>query len=345
MKALILAGGKGSELLPMTANTPKPIVPVGNIPFIFYQLDRLKKAGIKEVILSLSYQPRHIQELLGDGSNFGLVIHYTVEAVPQGTAGALRTAAPLITGPTLVMNGDILTGVDLSRVIEHHRERRALVTLVEGRSTRPERLGVILKNRTGRVTGFIEKPRDHELQDDWVNMGVYVMEREILDAIPAGTYYTLERELFPGLIGQGAKIIAQKTDEYWCHIDNPCCYLQANFDVLSGRVPLPKFFGLFEPRPFSLPASSRMDAKSFVHESCVIKENVVIENAVIGEKCRIEEGVQIRDSVIMSGSRLKSGAYLRYSMVGRNCVLGEAVTIGKGAFLGDKTTVADFSRI
>jgi NDP-sugar pyrophosphorylase family protein len=345
MKAMILAGSKGSEIQPLTANLPKPIVPLGNIPFIFYQLDVLKKAGLKDIVLLLSYQPRKIQEILGDGSNFGLVIHYVTEPEPLGTAGALKNAAAFFDQTVLVLNGDILSAVDLQRVLEKHRQKKVPMTLVEGSSPKPERCGQILTNRQGFVSAFIEKPRGDELQEGHVNVGIYVMEKEVLDHIPEQTHYTLERELIPRIVDAGLPIYAEHTNAYWCHVGDPCSYLQANFDVLAGRIPMPKFYGLFTRKPVPLPPDCRVDEKSFIHESCIIKEGVIVENSVIGEKCRIEERVSVKDSVILSGTRLKSGAQLQSCVVGKNCLLGESVAIRKGAMLGDKSHIADFSRM
>jgi NDP-sugar pyrophosphorylase family protein len=345
MRAMILAGSKGSEIQPLTSNLPKPIVPLGNIPFIFYQLDVLKKAGLKDIVLLLSYQPRKIQEILGDGSNYGLVIHYVTEPEPLGTAGAIKNAAALFDQTVLILNGDILTAVDLQEILDQHRQNKVPLTLVEGSSATPERCGMILANGQGMVTGFIEKPRGDELKEGHANVGIYIMEREVLDHIPDSTHYTLERELMPQLIRTGLHISAHHTDAYWCHIGDPYSYHQANLDVLSGRVPLPNFFGLYTKKPMTLPPGCRVDEKSFIHESCMIKEGVVIENSVIGEKCRLEERVLVRNSVILSGTRLKKGAQLHSCVVGKNCLLGESVAIRKGGMLGDKSLIADFSRI
>ncbi len=344
MKALILAGGKGLELLPLTFNLPKPMVSVGNIPFVFYQLDILKKAGIQEVILSLSYQPRKIKELLGDGSNYGIVIRYTNEPVPLGTAGAVKNAAHLVDKTLVVINGDILTSIDLKRVIDRHIQKKVPATLVLGDSPHPERYGMIMHDRHRMVTGFVEKPRDHDMIDHHVNVGIYVFEKEILDFIPAGTFYTMERDLFPGLISSGVGIYACKTAEYWHHVDDARSYLKANSDVLAGRIALPRFYGLYEKQAPKIPPTSRIDDRSFIDDSCLIKPGVDIENSVIGKNCRIEERVQIRNSVILPGTRLKRGARLTNCVVGKNCVLGESVCITNGAVLGDKSFIPDYSK-
>lgn len=345
MKALILAGGKGLELLPMTTHLPKPVVMVGNIPFVFYQLDILKKAGIKEAILSLSYQPRKIMDLLGDGSNLGMVIRYTTESVPLGTAGAVKNAAHLIDQTLVVLNGDILTAIDLKKVIEKHYQKKALLTMVYGKSPQPERFGMILHDRQRKVISFIEKPRDHELLDDHVNVGAYIFEREILDSIPPQQYYTMERELFPSMIARGASIYAYKTNEYWLDIGDPGSYLQANYDVISGRIQLPGFYGLFQRKAIRQSPSARLDDKSLIDESCLLKAGVSIENSVVGQNCRLEERVHIKDSVILAGTRVKKGADIRNSVIGKSCVIGEYVSIQRGSYLGDKSYIADYSRL
>jgi len=344
MKALILAGGKGETLLPVTTNNPKLLVPIGNIPFIFYQLNILKKAGIKEVIISLTYQPRKIKELLGDGANYGLVIRYTNEPDPLGTAGAVKNAEHMIDKTLVVLNGDILTSINLRKVIERHFQKKAMATLVSASTSDPEQYGVIRQNRRHMVTRFTEKPSDAENQKGQVNVGIYVFEKSVLNYIPERSYYTIENDLFPGLIANDASIYSYNTREYWLHLQDPGRYLQANFDVLSGRVPLPKFFGLFERTPLNLHPSCRVDDRSFVDESCLIKKGAVIENSVVGGKCRIEQNVRIKDSVLMPGTRLKEKALLRHCVAGKNCVIGRSVHIVQGAILGDKSIIPDFSR-
>lgn len=343
MKALILAGSKGVELLPLTANVPKPVVHVGNIPFIFYQLDSLKRAGVKEVVLSLSYLPRRIKDILGDGANYGMVIRYAVETVPLGTAGALRNAADMLEQKVIVMNGDILTSLDLGKVIREHQHKHAQVTLVTGRAANPSHFGVVNLDARGTVTDFTEKPRDRMLPRDQVNVGIYVFNASVLSRIPADTHYTLERDLFPRLIETGVPIHAFCTNDYWTDIGDPAGYLQANLDVIAGKVALPKFFGLYEKQPVTAPANSRIDDKSLIDPSCMIKPGVDIENSVIGPNCRIEDGVMIRDSVLLQGTRVKAGASLRYCIVGKHCVVGEGVSVTRGAVFGDKSTVTDYS--
>lgn len=343
MKALILAGGKGTELLPLTFHVPKPLVSVGNIPFLFYQLEALKQAGIHEVIFSLSYLPRKIQDLLGDGSNFGMVIRYSIEPVPLGTAGAIHNALNMLDQTTLVLNGDVLSSIDLKAVLDHHINRGSAVTLVTGLSSQPQRYGFVQHDSRQVVTGFVEKPRDQGPVADHVNVGFYVFERSILERIPPNIYYTLERELFPRLIAEGVPVHVYRSHEYWHDIGDSADYLQANFDVLNGRVPLPRFYGLFEKQSVTLPPGAHVDERSFIDSSAILKAGVEVENSIIGKNCRLEEMVRVKDSVILPGTRIKRGAVLHYCVLGLHCVVGESVAL-RGAVFGDKTTISDCSK-
>src|SRR5215467_16398784 len=184
MQALILAGGKGTRLRPLTVYTPKPIVPICNKPFLLYQIDTLKRAGVTDITLSLSYQPEKIEQILGDGSNFGVKLKYTVEPQPMGTAGAYKFAEDLIREPTVVFNGDVLTDLDLKAMIREHNERKATATIVLTPVDNPESYGLVETDTDGRVQRFVEKPKPGETDCRNINAGAYVLEPQVLDLIP-----------------------------------------------------------------------------------------------------------------------------------------------------------------
>ena len=186
MKALILAGGEGTRLRPLTLHTPKPVVPVVTVPFLKYQVELLRQHGIREVILSLSYQPGKIEEVLGDGSGLGVKIHYVVEKIPLGTAGAFKNAEALLDGATLVFNGDILCELDLTDVIRQHQIRQAAATLVLTRVENPSAYGLVETLEDGRITRFLEKPGTDEITCNTINAGTYILEQEALSLIPPG---------------------------------------------------------------------------------------------------------------------------------------------------------------
>src|SRR5437764_295703 len=237
MQALILAGGKGTRLRPLTVYTPKPVVPICNRPFLLYQIDTLRRAGITDITLSLSYQPFKIEQQLGDGSDFGVKLSYTVEPQPMGTAGAYKFAEDLIREPTVVFNGDIVTDLDLKADIRQHNERKATATIVLAPVENPSSYGVVETEEDGRVRRFLEKPKPEETNCCNINAGTYILDPKALDFIPAGENYSFEYGLFPDLLKRGERFYAHvPAGAYWIDIGTPARYLQVHHDILAGRV-------------------------------------------------------------------------------------------------------------
>src|ERR1700741_2583201 len=219
MKAIMLAGGKGTRLRPLTIHTPKPIVPIFDRPFLHYQLDLLKRVPeIDEVILSLNYQPRRIEEIFGDGGDSGLTIRYIVEPSPLGTGGAIRYAGEKLRESVVVFNGDVLTQVDLAAVIALHREQKAKATIVLTPVENPTAYGLVETDPSGNVRRFLEKPKADEITCDTINAGIYVLEPETFDRIPKDTPWSIERSFFPSLVERGETFVAYVDRGYW--IDN-----------------------------------------------------------------------------------------------------------------------------
>src|SRR3712207_5542707 len=237
MQALILAGGKGTRLRPLTLYTPKPVVPICNRPFLLYQIDTLRRAGVTDITLSLSYQPQKIEQQLVDGSDFGVKINYTVEPQPMGTAGAYKFAEDLIREPTVVFNGYIVTDLDLKAVIREHNARKAAATIVLALFDNPSAYGLVETEEDGRVRRFLEKPKADEISCNTINAGTYILDPSVLDLIPAGESYSFEYGVFPELLRRGASFYAHvPADAYWIDIGTPARYLQVHHDILSGRV-------------------------------------------------------------------------------------------------------------
>src|SRR6478752_6434335 len=236
MKAILLAGGKGTRLRPLTIHTPKPIVPIFERPFLHYQLDLLKKVPeIDEVILSLNYQPRRIEEIFGDGGESGLSIRYVVEPAPLGTAGAVRYAGESLRESIVVFNGDVLTQVDLAAVIRLHRERRAKATIVLTPVDNPTAYGLVETDADGNVRRFLEKPNPDEITCDTINAGIYVLEPDTFDRIPKDVQYSIERAYFPSLIERNEMFVAYVDRGYWIDIGTPEKYVQVHHDMFDGK--------------------------------------------------------------------------------------------------------------
>jgi len=345
IKALILAGGKGARLRPLALHIPKPIVPLANIPFLFFQIDRIKRAEITEIILSLSYQPRKITDIFGDGMKYGVTMRYTHEDLPRGTAGAFKAAENLIDDTTMVLNGDILTDANLVDVLRYHREKKAEATIVIARVMNPAGYGLIETAADGRVARFTEKPPEDEVTGDTINAGIYILEKSILERIPAEGTQSFERDLFPAMLQEGARVYAYLTHDYWQDVGSPQKYLEASFGIISGRTKMPSYPQKSCPPNNWKKHEVQIDAFSILDGKCVIKAGVAIENSVIGEGCRVEEGTLIKDSVIWSGTRIRRHARIERAIVGRQCHIGEGARLSPGTVLGDKSSVSDFSII
>jgi mannose-1-phosphate guanylyltransferase len=344
MKGLILAGGKGTRLRPLTLNTPKPIVPVANAPFLLYQLDLMMSAGITEVILSLSYQPRKIEDLLQDGADYGIGLRYAVEGTPLGTGGAFKNAEEYIDSTTVVFNGDVLTGLDLPAVIRRHRECGAVATLVLTPVDNPTAYGLVETASDGTVRRFLEKPSPDEVTCNTINAGVYVLEPSVLQYMPKNEPYSFERGLFPTLLERKERVVSFVLDKYWIDIGTPKKYLEVHHDILAGKFSSKRVPHSAVDRS-TLPSDVSVDSRSIIDADVTIRSGVRIENSVIGKNCKIEEGAHIIDSVVWPGNTVDTAAHVQGAILGRGCYVGRSVTLRPGAILGDKTVATDFSQL
>jgi mannose-1-phosphate guanylyltransferase len=351
MKAILLAGGKGTRLRPLTIHTPKPIVPIFNRPFLHYQIDLLKQVPeIDEVILSLNYQPRRIEEIFGDGAEIGMKIRYVVEPAPLGTAGAVRYAGDSLTESVVVFNGDVLTQIDLAAVIQLHRERRARATIVLTPVENPSAYGLVETDADGNIQRFLEKPKPEEITTNLINAGIYVLEPDTFDRIPKDVAWSIERSYFPSLIERGETFVAYVYNGYWIDIGTPEKYSQVHCDIMDGHYAAAPFANATGPHTFVAP-DARIEEGAVVEGPCFIDEGVLVKSgarvgpySVIGRQTQIEENATIESAIIWPNCRISQHASVRNAIVGRNCHLGRHVTLDGQAVLGDKTTLTDYTR-
>ncbi len=347
MKAVILAGGEGTRLRPLTLSAPKPVVPVVDRPFLRHQLDLLAGAGIREVVFSVAYRPERIQAVFGDGSAFGFRIHYAVEATPLGTGGAVKNALPFIDERTVVLNGDVLTDLDLRTVVAAHAARGAAASIVLAPVPNPADYGLVETDAEGRVLRFREKPKPQEITTDTINAGVYVLETRVLELIPPGVVHSIERAFFPALLARGDLVLGPVHRRYWIDIGTPEKYRQVHRDILSGRFPV------------SLAA--RAEAGGWVHDSARIEEGARLEGpffvgpgcqvergarigpgTVLVENVRVGEGARVEDSVIWEGCQLGPNSVLEHSLLGPGVRVGAHASVA-GAVLGEGSVLTEFS--
>lgn len=346
MQAVILVGGEGTRLRPLTYGTPKPMVPLFGVPFLERTIARLREAGVDEVILAAGYLPEAISAHFGDGSAFGIEVRYVVEESPLGTAGALRNVAELLTGRFFVLNGDVLTSLDLRAMIAFH-ERSGGVGVLHAISVEdPSAFGCIEHEADGLIAGFVEKPAREDAKTSDINAGTYLLERSILATIPADRNVSIERETFPQLIAADEKLYAYVTHDYWLDVGRPAQYIQAHDDVLAGKLVLPPVGrgpsgagAMWLAGDANLPANVR--PPSFVAAGAVIAAHAVVgPYAVLGDGCRIAGGAEVRRSVLWDGVSIEDHARVSGAILASNVTVGREAVVTVGAVIGHGVTIA-----
>jgi len=351
MKAILLAGGKGTRLRPLTLHTPKPIVPIFDRPFLHYQLDLLKQVPeINEVVLSLNYQPRRIEEVFGDGTELGLRIRYMVEPQPLGTGGAIKFSAHGMDESVVVFNGDVLTAIDLAAVIARHRERKAKATIVLTPVDNPTAYGLVETDKDGNVSRFLEKPKQEEITCDTINAGIYVLEPDTFERIPRDTNFSIERSYFPSLIERCETFVAYVYRGYWIDIGTPAKYQQVHRDIMSGDYPAVPFLDRASAAVVAdgakVEAGARVEGPCFIDHGATIKAGARVgPGTVIGRSVHVEEGAVVEETIVWANSWIGRDADVRGAILGRNVHLGRNVTVRPDSVLGDKTVVTDFSSV
>ena len=352
MKAILLAGGKGTRLRPLTIHTPKPVVPIFDRAFLHYQIDLLKQVPeIDEVILSLNYQPRRIEEVFGDGAGTGVRVRYVVEPSPLGTGGAIRYAAQGIDDTLVVFNGDVMTSVDVNAVVALHRERKAKATIVLTPVDNPTAYGLVETETDGRVRRFLEKPKEDEITCNTINAGIYVLEPSTFDRIPKDVSYSIERAYFPSLIERNETFVAYVDKGYWIDIGTPEKYVQVHKDMFDGKFAGGLFKTADRTKPIVSPEAridegAKISGPCFIDAGAHVKAGATIGSySVIGRGVVVEESANLQDTIVWPNSRIGQSAIVHGPILGRNCHIGRDAVIKGRALLGDKTQLTDFTSI
>ena len=351
MKAVVMAGGEGTRLRPLTSNRPKPMVPVVGRPVMEHILELLRRHGISQVIVTVQYLSAQIEDYFGDGSDFGMEVSYSVEPEPLGTAGSVRRCAAELDETFLVISGDALTDIDLGRVVDLHRRRDSWVTLALARVADPLEFGVVITDAGGRVQRFLEKPGWGEVFSDTINTGIYVIEPKALAEVPAEGPYDFSKELFPKLMAAGAPLYGCTVDGYWCDIGNLRQYMQANEDALHGRVRL-TLPGRSLPGDIHIGAgatvhpSARLHGPLFIGENCSVQADVVVDGpAVIGPNSVLDRGCRVSRAVLLGNAYVGPRAMVQSALLGRAVRLGTGAVIEEGAVIADGCHLHEGSRV
>ncbi|MEW9521595.1 sugar phosphate nucleotidyltransferase [Streptomyces tubercidicus] len=329
-EAILLVGGKGTRLRPLTVHTPKPMVPAAGVPFLAHQLARARAAGVEHIVLATSYLAEVFEPYFGDGSALGLHLEYVTEQEPLGTGGAIRNVASRLHSapddPVLIFNGDILTGLDIAALVGTHRTSGADVSLHLTRVEDPRAFGLVPTDDTGRVTAFLEKPQTpEEIVTDQINAGAYVFNRSVIDTIPAGRPVSVERETFPGLLADGAHLQGMVDSTYWLDLGTPQAFVRGSADLVLGRAPSPAVPGRCGDRLILETAEVAGDAK-------------LTGGSVVGPRTVIGAGAEIDGSAVLEGAVIEPGARIKDTLVGAGAHIG-ARTVLDGAVIGDNARI------
>jgi NDP-sugar pyrophosphorylase family protein len=351
-QAVILAGGLGTRLRPLTLHRPKPVVPLLNVPFLRYQLGLLGAHGVRDVILSVSHLPEVIRAVMAREAAGDVRLRDVVEVEPLGTAGGVRNAADLVEGRVIVLNGDVLTDVDLSAMVAFHEARRARATIYLTPVDNPTAYGLVELEADGRVRRFLEKPGWDEVTTNTINAGVYVLEPELLELIPKGQPSSIEREFFPLLLERRIPFYGFVSGGYWLDIGTPAKYLQAQQDLLGGQVRAhvapagrQEAAGWVHPGA-SIAPSARLRGPVVVGAGCRLEADAAVgPGVVLGPDCRIGAGAHLETAVLWEGVEIGAAARLAGCIVGQGARIGEHAAVPAGLVLGDGTHLPDYSGV
>jgi mannose-1-phosphate guanylyltransferase len=341
MQAVILVGGEGTRLRPLTSTVPKPVVPLVDRPFIAYMLEWLRAHGVDDVIMSCGFLATSVRNVLGDGSAYGLRLRFVEEPEPRGTGGALKYAESLLDERFLMLNGDVLTDIDLSAQLDRHETSGATGTLALVPVDDPSAYGLVRLEEDTRVREFVEKPRPDEIDTNLISAGVYVLERSVLDLIPPDQKVSIEREVWPRLVGRG--LYGYAADAYWMDIGTPDRYLQGTFDILEGNVRTQvgerlgdTFLGVAD----GVDARGRIVPPAIVERGCVIGEGARVGSLVVlGSGVQVGQDTAIERSVVLQGAQIGANCTLTDCIVAAGARIGDGTEISGGAVLGEGVTV------
>jgi mannose-1-phosphate guanylyltransferase len=333
MQALILAGGEGTRLRPLTSTVPKPVVPMVDRPFIAFMIDWLRSHDVDDIVMSCGHLAAGVRNVLGDGEAFGVRLRYVEEPRPLGTGGALKYAERLLDERFLMLNGDVLTDLDLAGQLELHERAGARATLALTPVEDPTAYGLVRIDRDGAVTEFVEKPSSDQIDTKNISAGVYVLERSGLDLLEAGEPASIERDVFPRLVGEG--LYGCVSRGYWLDIGTPERYLQGTFDILEGSV--------------GTEVAERMGAGYLCVEQGVDSEGRIIPSALVESGCRIADGARIGGRAVLEhgvsvgeGTTIEGSVVMRGAEIGAQCTLRGCIVAG-GVRIGDHCVVEGLS--
>jgi len=351
MKAIIMAGGEGSRLRPLTCDLPKPMVPLVNRPVMHYSIELLKKYGIRDIGATLQYLPDEIISYFQDGSEYGVNLKYFIEDKPLGTAGSVKNACEFLDEPFIVVSGDALTDINLKKAIDFHIQHKSKATLVLKSVRVPLEYGVVVTDDEGKIKRFLEKPNWGEVFSDTVNTGIYILEPEVLDYLEKDKKYDFSQDLFPRLLKENQPLYGYITDEYWCDIGNAQTYSSSHWDMLDGKVSLPIFGrrimeGVWVGEGVEIDSSAHIEGPCCIGDYTRIRANACIgPYSVIGAYCDIDSDASIKRSILWDHARIGRYSEIRGAVICNKAELKEKTSLYEGAVVGEGCMLEDRASI
>jgi mannose-1-phosphate guanylyltransferase len=343
MQAVILVGGEGTRLRPLTLTMPKPVVPLVDRPLIRYMIDWLARHGVDDVVMACGFLAAGVHDVLGEGGDGGPRLRYVEEPQTRGTAGAIKFAERFLDDRFLALNGDVLTDLDLTALMRLHEEREATATLALYPVEDPSAYGLVRRAEDGEIREFLEKPEPDQIDTDEISAGAYVLERRILDLIPEDREVSIEREVFPRLVGEG--LYGRRLDGYWMDIGTPERYLQASWDILERRVETDAGArlderGLLVEKRSKVAKGAEVDPPALIETRARIASGARVARAVIGTASRIGERAVIEESALHPGCRIGAGAEIRGAILAAGVEVGDGAKVEPGAVIGEGARIA-----
>lgn len=341
MQALILAGGEGTRLRPLTSTVPKPVVPLVDRPFIAFMLEWLRGHGVDDVVISCGFLASGVHNVLGDGSAYGIRLRYVEEPRPLGTGGAVKFAEELLDERFLMLNGDVLTDIDLTAQLEQHERTGARATLALVPVEDPSAYGLVRRNGDLSVSEFLEKPSPDQIDTNLINAGAYVLHRDVLAGVPLDQHVSIERELFPTLVGNG--LYGYEASGYWLDIGTPERYLQATYDILDGAVKT-SVIDAYDAAHLAVADGAQLDGRvvgpALVGEGARVAHGALVSGrSVLGRGVEVGEGAHVDGSVVLDGACVGPHAQLTQCIVGPGARVGAHTRLGEGVVLGEGVTL------
>lgn len=345
-EAILLVGGEGTRLRPLTAHTPKPMLPVAGVPITVHQIMRARDAGVTRIVLGTAYRAEVFSEQLGDGSALGVEIAYAHEEQPLGTGGAIRNAAAHLRSadddPVLILNGDVLSGVDMAALVAGHVAEDAAVTLHLTRVDDPRRYGLVPTDGDGRVLEFLEKPQTPEqIVTDQINAGCYVFRRDVIDSIAPDRVVSVEREVFPVLLKSGALVRGVVDESYWLDLGTPWDFVRGSADLVLGVAPwdghAPAEFLILDEAEVA--AGALIDRGSTIGRGAHVESGAMVSGAVLLDGARVDADARVVDAVIGRGARVGAGALVEGAVIGDDAEVAPGATVAEGERIEPGTRV------